>query len=40
MRNNAVVGSKILADSGLNIVAATSLVDAAEKTVQAAGDSQ
>ena len=38
--NNAVVGSKILADSGLNIVAATSLVDAAEKAVQAAGDSQ
>ena len=38
--NNALVGSKILADSGLNIVAATSLVDAAEKAVQAAGDSQ
>ena len=38
--NNAVVGSQILADSGQSIIAATSLVDAAEKAVQAAGDSQ
>ena len=38
--NNAVVGSQILADSGQSIIAATSLVDAAEKAVQAAGGSQ
>ncbi|MBV1932417.1 MAG: ADP-forming succinate--CoA ligase subunit beta [Porticoccaceae bacterium] len=34
--NNADVGSKLLADSGLNIIAATSLSDAAEQAVQAA----
>ncbi|MEH6638034.1 MAG: ADP-forming succinate--CoA ligase subunit beta [Porticoccaceae bacterium] len=34
--NNADVGAKILADSGLNIIAATSLTDAAEQVVKAA----
>ena len=38
--NNAAVGSQILADSGQSIIAATSLVDAAEKAVQAAGGLQ
>jgi succinyl-CoA synthetase beta subunit len=35
--NNAELGSKILADSGLNIIASTSLTDAANKVVKAAG---
>ena len=35
--NNAELGSKVLADSGLNIIAATSLADAAEQAVKAAG---
>lgn len=35
--NNAELGRKKLADSGLNIIAAESLVDAAEKAVAAAG---
>ena len=35
--NNAELGAKVLADSGLNIIAATSLVDAAEQVVKAAG---
>ena len=35
--NNAELGSKILAESGLNIIAATSLSDAAEQAVKAAG---
>jgi succinyl-CoA synthetase beta subunit len=35
--NNAELGRKVLADSGLNIIAATSLTDAAEQAVQAAG---
>ncbi len=35
--NNAEVGAKVLADSGLNIIAATSLTDAAEQVVKAAG---
>jgi len=34
--NNAEIGSKVLADSGLNIIAATSLTDAAESVVKAA----
>jgi succinyl-CoA synthetase beta subunit len=34
--NNADVGSKLLADSGLNIIAATSLSNAAEQAVKAA----
>lgn len=34
--NNAEVGSKLLAESGLNIIAATSLSDAAEQAVKAA----
>jgi succinyl-CoA synthetase beta subunit len=34
--NNADVGSKLLADSGLNIIAAKSLSDAAEQAVKAA----
>ncbi len=34
--NNAEIGSKILADSGLNIIAASSLSDAAEQAVKAA----
>lgn len=35
--NNAELGSKKLAESGLNIIAAASLTDAAEKVVSAAG---
>ncbi|MDX1490028.1 MAG: ADP-forming succinate--CoA ligase subunit beta [Pseudohongiellaceae bacterium] len=35
--NNAELGRKVLGDSGLNIIAATSLTDAAEKVVAAAG---
>ena len=35
--NNAEIGSKVLADSGLNIIAATSLSNAAEEVVKAAG---
>ena len=35
--NNAELGSKVLADSGLNIIAANSLADAAEQVVKAAG---
>ena len=35
--NNAELGQKVLADSGLNIIAATSLADAAEQAVKAAG---
>ena len=38
--NNAEKGSKILADSGLNIIAASSLKQAAELVVQAAGGAQ
>jgi succinyl-CoA synthetase beta subunit len=38
--NNAAKGSKILADSGLNIIAATSLKEAAESVVKAAGGAQ
>ena len=34
--NNAELGRKVLADSGLNIIAATSLTDAAEQVVAAA----
>ncbi len=34
--NNAEIGSQVLADSGLNIIAATSLTDAAESVVKAA----
>lgn len=34
--NNADIGSKVLADSGLNIIAATSLTNAAEEVVKAA----
>lgn len=34
--NNAELGSKLLADSGLNIIAATSLTDAAQQVVKAA----
>jgi succinyl-CoA synthetase beta subunit len=34
--NNADIGSKVLADSGLNIIAATSLTNAAEAVVKAA----
>jgi succinyl-CoA synthetase beta subunit len=34
--NNAELGQKVLADSGLNIIAATSLTDAAEQVVAAA----
>ncbi len=34
--NNADVGTKLLADSGLNIIAATSLTDAAQQVVSAA----
>ena len=34
--NNAELGSQILADSGLNIIASTSLTDAANKVVEAA----
>ena len=35
--NNAELGTKVLAESGLNIIAATSLADAAEQVVKAAG---
>lgn len=35
--NNADVGARVLADSGLNIIAATSLTNAAEEVVKAAG---
>ena len=35
--NNAELGRKVLADSGLNIIAASSLTDAAEQVVKAAG---
>jgi succinyl-CoA synthetase beta subunit len=35
--NNAELGRKVLADSGLNIIAATSLTDAAQQAVTAAG---
>ncbi|MCB1668473.1 MAG: ADP-forming succinate--CoA ligase subunit beta [Pseudomonadales bacterium] len=35
--NNAELGSKVLKDSGLNIIAATSLSDGAEQAVKAAG---
>lgn len=35
--NNAELGRKVLVDSGLNIIAASSLTDAAEKVVAAAG---
>lgn len=35
--NNAELGRKVLADSGLNIIAANSLTDAAQQAVKAAG---
>ena len=35
--NNAELGQKVLADSGLNIIAASSLADAAQQAVTAAG---
>ena len=35
--NNAELGTKVLAESGLNIIAATSLTDAAEQVVKAVG---
>src|SRR6056297_386994 len=35
--NNAELGQKVLADSGLNIIAATIITDAAEQAVKAAG---
>jgi succinyl-CoA synthetase beta subunit len=35
--NNAELGQKVLADSGLNIIAAKSLTDAAQQAVKAAG---
>jgi len=35
--NNAELGSKVLAESGLDIIAATSLTDAAQQAVKAAG---
>ncbi|MCW8996908.1 MAG: succinate--CoA ligase subunit beta, partial [Psychromonas sp.] len=35
--NNAELGRQKLADSGLNIIAATSLSDAAEQAVKAVG---
>jgi succinyl-CoA synthetase beta subunit len=35
--NNAELGRQVLGDSGFNIIAATSLTDAAEKVVAAAG---
>lgn len=38
--NNAELGRKVLGDSGLNIIAASSLTDAAEKVVAAAGDAK
>lgn len=36
--NNAELGRKVLSESGLNIIAASSLTDAAEKVVAAAGE--
>lgn len=36
--NNAELGAKVLADSGLNIIAAKSLTDAAQQVVKAAGN--
>jgi len=36
--NNAELGRKVLADSGLNIIAASSLTDAAQQAVRAAGE--
>ncbi|MCG8706950.1 ADP-forming succinate--CoA ligase subunit beta [Brenneria sp. 4F2] len=36
--NNADLGARKLADSGLNIIAATSLIDAAQQVVAATGD--
>lgn len=36
--NNAALGAKLLADSGLNIIAAKSLTDAAQQVVKAAGE--
>lgn len=38
--NNAELGAKVLADSGLNIIAATSLTDAAQQVVKAAEGQQ
>src|SRR6056300_1362741 len=38
--NNADLGRKVLAESGLNIIAATSLTDAAQQVVAAAGGDQ
>ena len=38
--NNAELGRQVLSDSGLNIIAATSLTDAAEKVGAAAGGAQ
>ena len=38
--NNADLGRQVLADSGLNIIAATSLTDAAQQVVAAAGGQQ
>ena len=38
--NNAELGRQVLADSGLNIIAATSLTDAAQQVVAAAGGAQ
>ena len=38
--NSAAQGRQILADSGLNIIPAESLTDAAEKSVAAAGGAQ
>ena len=35
--NNAELGRDVLAESGLNIIAATSLTDAAQQVVAAAG---
>jgi succinyl-CoA synthetase beta subunit len=35
--NNADLGSKLLSESGLDIIAATSLTDAAQQAVKAAG---
>ena len=35
--NNAELGREVLSNSGFNIIAATSLSDAAEKVVAAAG---
>ena len=36
--NNAELGAKTLKESGLDIIAATSLTDAAEQVVKAAGN--